>query len=303
VGDYVFAKANLAGVQGMSAGKEYQIIAADYQTNRLTLQGPQTNLEVDLLTEGEKLSGYAEVTQSFAPADRVVFLKNDRRLDVENGLTGQIEQITGANLWVRLDNGDQRQFSSEDYRYLDLAYCTTLHKAQGQTVDEVMLAVDSENSLLNKTESLYVALTRARFAAQVYGDQASTLIRQFEQGQEKTSTLGYEEFELEVPGHKSLGNVYGNQEVALIRQFEQGQEKTSTLGYEIQRDQILGQKYPIHGNEPSTLDQVLREHLVGLQLAEQSPFPAGLEQNQAPDPTMNGSAELAHSGPEISLEL
>ena len=303
VGDYVFAKANLAGVQGMSAGKEYQIIAADCQSNRLTLQGPQTSLEVDLLTEGEKLSGYAEIAQSFAPSDRVVFLKNDRRLDVENGLTGQIEQITGANLWVRLDNGDQRQFSSEDYRYLDLAYCTTLHKAQGQTVDEVMLAVDSENSLLNKTESLYVALTRARFAAQVYGDQASTLIRQFEQGQEKTSTLGYEEFELEVPGHKSLGNVYGNQEVALIRQFEQGQEKTSTLGYEIQRDQILGQKYPIHGNEPSTLDQVLREHLVGLQLAEQSPFPAGLEQNQAPDPTMNGSAELAHSGPEISLEL
>jgi len=286
----VFAKANLAGAQGMSAGKEYQIIAADYQTNRLTLQGPQTNLEVDLLTEGEKLSGYAEVTQSFAPADRVVFLKNDRRLDVENGLTGQIEQITGANLWVRLDNGDQRQFSAEDYRYLDHAYCTTLHKAQGQTVDEVMLAVDSENSQLNKTESLYVALTRARFAAHVYGDQEIALIHQFERGQEKTSTLGYEEFGLEALGQEYQGN-------------------------EIQRDQILGLDFSDHGKEPSALghefsesgkdhsalDQVLREHLAGLQLAEQTPFPAGLEQDQAfsPNGLKQGYADSATPVPQV----
>ena len=55
------------------------------------------------------------------------------------------------------------------------------------------------------------------------------------------------------------------------------------------------------GKDHSALDQVLREHLAGLQLAEQTPFPAGLEQDQAfsPNGLKQGYADSATPVPQV----
>jgi len=53
--------------------------------------------------------------------------------------------------------------------------------------------------MLNTTESLYVGLTRARSEAFIYADQDQDLIKQFEQGQEKSSTIEQGEREAQNP--------------------------------------------------------------------------------------------------------
>lgn len=54
-----------------------------------------------------------------------------------------------------------------------------------------MLAADSSAGGMNNTESLYVAVTRAREEATIYGDHREVLLDQFSQGEGKTSTVEY----------------------------------------------------------------------------------------------------------------
>lgn len=195
-GDRVFANSSLGAATDRSAGKELTILVADPSTNRLTLQGSVKPFEVDLEQEGHKLAAFEESERAFAEQDRIVFLKNDYKLDVQNGLIGTIQQIDGEKLSVQLDNGDPLEFRLDQYRYLDHAYCSTIHKAQGQTVDQVILAADSTAGEMNNTESLYVAVTRSREGATIYGNHQESLHEQFCQGEGKSSAfLGLAESE------------------------------------------------------------------------------------------------------------
>ncbi|HBD3591247.1 TPA: Ti-type conjugative transfer relaxase TraA [Escherichia coli] len=60
--------------------------------------------------------------REFAPGDRIVFLKNDKGLDVKNGTLGTVEQAEDGSLSVRLDSGESRQVRAESYAAVDRAY-------------------------------------------------------------------------------------------------------------------------------------------------------------------------------------
>ena len=114
----------------------------------------------------EGLLGRAEVietargSRSFAAGDRVLFLKNERSLGVKNGTLGTVERVEGQQLQVRLDGPGQRRvsFHSRDYAELEHGYATTIHKAQGTTVDYSYLLLTGH---LDRHGS-YVALSRHR---------------------------------------------------------------------------------------------------------------------------------------------
>lgn len=71
----------------------------------------------------------------FAPGDRVMFLKNERSLEVKNGTLGTIEQVSPQSMTVRTDDGRSVAFDTKTYTHLDHGYAATIHKAQGMTVD------------------------------------------------------------------------------------------------------------------------------------------------------------------------
>src|SRR3954454_5625909 len=75
--------------------------------------------------------------RTFAPGDRVMFLCNERSLEVKNGTLGTLERLEGSSLTVRLDGADRRavRFDLKDYAHVDHGYAATIHKAQGVTVD------------------------------------------------------------------------------------------------------------------------------------------------------------------------
>jgi Ti-type conjugative transfer relaxase TraA len=120
---------------------------------------------------------------SFAVGDRLMFLKNDRALDVKNGMLGEIETLTPYRMRVRLDTGRAVAFDLKDYAEVDHGYAATIHKSQGVTVDRThVLATPG----LDRHAS-YVALSRHRNGVELHYGRDD-----FESAERLSRTLGRE---------------------------------------------------------------------------------------------------------------
>jgi Ti-type conjugative transfer relaxase TraA len=96
--------------------------------------------------------------RDFSAGDRIMFLKNERSLDVKNGTLGTVESASAVRMAVQLDDGRSVAFDIKDYAQIDHGYAATIHKAQGMTVDRThVLATPGMDS-----HSAYVALSRHR---------------------------------------------------------------------------------------------------------------------------------------------
>src|ERR1019366_6406021 len=99
-----------------------------------------------------------EGARSFAPGDRLLFRENSRDLGVKNGMLGTVERAEAAGLAAT---------GLADYAAVDHGYATTIHKAQGATVDRAyVLASGTMDRHLT-----YVAMTRHRDEVQLYASR------------------------------------------------------------------------------------------------------------------------------------
>jgi Ti-type conjugative transfer relaxase TraA len=111
--------------------------------------------------------------RSFTAGDRIVFLQNNRDLDVKNGTLGTVERVEDGRLLARIDGqgmegrGRAVQIDAGEYKSFDHGYATTIHKTQGATVDRAyVLASDTMDRHMT-----YVAMTRHRDQAQLYAGE------------------------------------------------------------------------------------------------------------------------------------
>ncbi|GAA4770860.1 Ti-type conjugative transfer relaxase TraA [Stakelama sediminis] len=96
--------------------------------------------------------------RDFASGDRIMFLRNERSLEVKNGTLGTVEHVSESSMVVRTDDGRSVVFDIKDYRDLDHGYAATIHKAQGMTVDRAhVLATPGMDR-----HGAYVAMSRHR---------------------------------------------------------------------------------------------------------------------------------------------
>ncbi|MDQ8756915.1 Ti-type conjugative transfer relaxase TraA [Sphingosinicella sp. LHD-64] len=136
----------------------------------------------------------ARGTRLFGAGDRLMFLRNERDLDVKNGTLATVEQASPERIDARLDDGRRVAFDTKHYADIDHGYATTIHKAQGVTVDRThVLATPGIDQ-----HSAYVALSRHRDAVELhYGQDDFADMRQLARvlGREraKDTTLDYEE--------------------------------------------------------------------------------------------------------------
>lgn len=136
-----------------------------------------TNQEVHMLNRAarERLHSVGELgrdiairtergTREFADNDRILFLKNERDLDVKNGTLGQVEKAEPDRLGVRLDDGRRINVDLKTYAHVDHGYAATVHKTQGMTVDRThVLATPGLDA-----HAAYVALSRHREGTAVH---------------------------------------------------------------------------------------------------------------------------------------
>ena len=100
--------------------------------------------------------------REFAPGDEVMCLRNDRRLGVRNGTTGTVASVGPAG--VLLADGTELPAAYIEDGQLTHAFASTVHKAQGATVDRAFLL--GSDQLYR--EAGYVGLSRARLSNDLF---------------------------------------------------------------------------------------------------------------------------------------
>ncbi|HHX49884.1 MAG TPA: ATP-dependent RecD-like DNA helicase [Clostridia bacterium] len=117
---------------------------------------------------GKKQISFGELI--YREGDRVMQLKNNYHKQVFNGDTGVLESIVPENredgqeltLWVRI-RGTLVEYSREEaLEELALAYCITVHKAQGGEVPIIIMPLSTAHYIMLARNLLYTGITRAK---------------------------------------------------------------------------------------------------------------------------------------------
>lgn len=163
---------------GISAGEYATVEGSDRERNLLTVE--RENGE-RLTYDPRRLQGvtvYRESERNFSEGDRVQFTAPDKERHIANRELGSIESIDEhGNAEIKLDSGREVRLSMGEHPHLDYGYAVTSHSSQGATADRVLINVDSEQAgeqLIN-SRLAYVAVSRARYDAQIYTNDAKSL--------------------------------------------------------------------------------------------------------------------------------
>jgi hypothetical protein len=165
---------------GISPGAYAKVESFDRERNLLTVERAGGE---KLTYDPRRLQGvtvYREGERAFSEGDRVQFTAPDKTLKIANRELGTIESIDErGNVEIKLDSGREARFNLEENRHLDYGYAVTSHSSQGATADRVLVNVDTEDAHANLINSrlAYVAVSRARYDAQIYTNDAGNLGR------------------------------------------------------------------------------------------------------------------------------
>jgi ATP-dependent exoDNAse (exonuclease V) alpha subunit len=152
--------------------------SADGPSNRLTveLQGGTERTYDPRRQRG--VSVFRDEMRNFSVGDRIQFTAPANELKVANRELGTIESIDeGGRLRLKMDGGRTVELDPTEHPHLDHGYAMTSYSSQGQTADRVLIHVDTElgaKDLLN-SRMAYVSVSRGRYDAQIYTNNAPTL--------------------------------------------------------------------------------------------------------------------------------
>lgn len=141
----------------MLAGRRPQVDALNRRARcRLRDAGDLGNVEIEV-------GGRA-----FAVGDAVIAGRNDYRIGLLNGTRGVVTAIDDHKRRLTVHTGEGRTVEVP-HRYLAAGhlahgYATTVHKAQGATLDVSLLLIDDQSY----REAAYTGLSRGRLANRVY---------------------------------------------------------------------------------------------------------------------------------------
>lgn len=108
--------------------------------------------------------------------DRVMVTSNDYEKEIYNGETGTITQINSkeSEIFIRIRDAHTTKTVPISYGeapdLLNLAFCMTTHKSQGQEMDYIIFPFVKEFGIQLQKNLLYTAVTRAKKKVFILGD-------------------------------------------------------------------------------------------------------------------------------------
>ncbi len=121
----------------------------------------------------EVRSGYMVLREG----DKILQLKNQPDDGVYNGDIGILEEIIDARhtedrkTTVVVDfQGSYVEYKPDSFVNITLAYCTSVHKSQGNEYPIVVMPFTSQHTIMLQRKLIYTAITRARKALVLLGD-------------------------------------------------------------------------------------------------------------------------------------
>jgi conjugative relaxase-like TrwC/TraI family protein len=177
---------------GVETGEYVHVTGLDREQNLLTVQrenGQQLTYDPHRLYG---VSVYREAEREFSVGDRVQFTAPYRDEHIANRQLGTVEKIDAeGNLQIRLDSGRNAHFNIHEHPHLDYGYAVTSHSSQGATADRVLVHVDTEQAheQLVNSRLAYVSVSRGRYDAQIYTNDAEKLGEELSRDISKQSAL------------------------------------------------------------------------------------------------------------------
>jgi Ti-type conjugative transfer relaxase TraA len=129
--------------------------------------------------------------KQFAVGDRVIALQNDRSLNIKNGQTFVVTSAQDGRLTLKRDgDGQEIKITDKQYRHIDHAYCATIHKSQGVTIDRAHVVHDSA---MSDRSLSYVAASRHRESMSYHytSAQKDELQREMSRARDKDTSADY----------------------------------------------------------------------------------------------------------------
>jgi conjugative relaxase-like TrwC/TraI family protein len=163
---------------GIGKGANAQVKSIDAPRNRLTVELQDGTERTYDPRRQQGVAVFREEMRSFSVGDRIQFTAPANDLRVANRELATIESIhENGRLRLKMDGGRAVELDPRKHPHLDHGYAMTSHSSQGQTADRVLIHVDTElgaKDLLN-SRMAYVSVSRGRYDAQVYSNNAQTL--------------------------------------------------------------------------------------------------------------------------------
>ncbi len=163
---------------GVKAGEYVQVTGINREQNLLTVERADGSRFTYDPVRLHGVSVWKEARRNFSQGDRVQFTAPYRDQQIANRQLGTLTGVDlEGNLQIRMDSGGEVQFNIRDHPHLDYGYAVTSHSSQGVTADRVLLHVDTgqaHQKLINRRLA-YVAVSRGRYDAQIYTNDAESL--------------------------------------------------------------------------------------------------------------------------------
>ena len=178
---------------GVQSGEYVQVTRVDREQNLLTVErenGQQLTYDPHRL---HGVSVYRVAELEFSTGDRVQFAAPYREEHIANRQLGTVQQVDSqGNLRVRLDSGQQVQINIREHPHVDYGYAVTSHSSQGVTPGRVLVHVDTEQARAELINSrlAYVSVSRGRYDAQIYTNDAQKLGEELSRDVSKHAALG-----------------------------------------------------------------------------------------------------------------
>jgi len=169
------------------------VTAVDLTNNQITVQRHDGQLVTYDPKRLQGVSVYRREERELAAGDRIQFTAPMRQHRIANRQPGRVEKIElDGNLQVRLETGRTVDFNLRQHAHLDYGYAMTSHSSQGQTADRVIVHVpgnEVESRQLVNRRFAYVALSRARYDAEIYTNDAADLAHRLSRETSKRAAI------------------------------------------------------------------------------------------------------------------
>lgn len=162
-------------IQGLGTDDTFQVLSPKWKGTLGV-----TNLNNRIREVLNPLENQREVTLKnglvLRQGDRVMVMSNDYEKEVYNGETGTILEINSkeSEIVVRIRDAVETKTVPISYSeapdLLNLAFCMTTHKSQGQEMDYIIFPFVNAFSIQLQKNLLYTAVTRAKKKVYILGD-------------------------------------------------------------------------------------------------------------------------------------
>ena len=179
----------------LDRGQEVEIIKADHVKNTITVETrAKKQIEIDCKADID-LSVYKIENRNFSSGAKIVFIKNDNKFKVKNGLCGEIENISPSGMFrVKIPVQNRTvEFHPSQYAWFDRGWAVTPYKAQGADANHILHNANTETPWQHTTEELYLAASRAKKSYTMFADKAE-IYKCFEHAQKKSSTIDIHQY-------------------------------------------------------------------------------------------------------------